>query len=230
MSNLAITTIDLATPNINLFPSIKFSTLRPHAKDGVFTRTSQATLLINDLTRVIYPDMIRYDKEVEAFIIEPASTNYFKQDYTIFGQHVTGSDIEGNNSLEYVVLDDNYVQLGNQYVVLTPGVPESQTLTLPSGEYTLSVLGDVMATVSALTAVGTGFGTAMRDNDVYLDITTGGTVSVVIYNAEVGDIVQLEKCPASTTYIPNSTSQTSTTRTVERLSIPIDGLTTIYGG
>ncbi|RLB77293.1 MAG: hypothetical protein DRH15_11495, partial [Deltaproteobacteria bacterium] len=59
------------------------------------------------------------------------------------------------------------------------GGPETIDLTTPgTGDYTLSVYGDVAVTVAAGTADGTGFGQATEGNDVTFNLTTAGTITL----------------------------------------------------
>lgn len=230
MANLALIPTDLSTPNINDYRSFKLSALSPYNINSNFRRESQATLSINDQYRIIFPNKIRWNKELLAYIIEPESTNYLRQDITIYGQHTTAGPLPVSLQSLYVVSDADFVTSNGDYVVIYTGSIEPQTIDIPVGSYTLWISGAASITAEPITAVGTGFGTATDGNPIHITITSPGTVSLSILNTQPGDIAQFESCRTDTTWIPNDDSLTSTTRTADQFSININGLAAIYGG
>lgn len=220
------------SPDPNLHPTFIMRNLSPTSVSELFSRASQATLIFEDTYRLVQVDQIRFDSDVNAYLIEPASTNYFNQGYDTQCVYVSHSAL-------YITSNGDYVQTDQgEYITIDPELPVTQTFSLDAGNYTLWVNGSASATVSAGTAVGTGFLTAIESDisparadeakaDVsqvggngacHFAITTAGTVTVTITDAVDGDEVQLESGIWQTSYIPNNT--TSTTRAAEHLYAP----------
>ena len=93
---------------------------------------------------------------------------------------------------------------------LNSDAPVTQDITLPVGDWTLSVYGTGSVTSSAGTATGTGYGAATDGSDNTINITAEGTVTFTVAGGPP-DYVQVESGVFSTP--PVLTAGTSATRT-----------------
>lgn len=230
------TTAPATGPNYNAHPSYVMRNLSPIRVSQLFTRASQATLEIDGVYRLVGVNKIRFDVNTNAYLIEPASTNYFIQDYVISCAYVTNTGIYVIAGTGYVVTDSG------EYVIVSAEPPATQTITLPTtGPYTLWVNGSATATISVVSGGVTLNSTIARDNayapwiagisrvgidpaggdaSAHITVTSApAVVTVTITGAVNGDEVQLEASPWRTSYIPNN-STSGTTRAADLLYAP----------
>lgn len=100
-------------------------------------------------------------------------------------------------------------------VFLNSNDPVTQTISVGTGDWTLSVHGSGTATSSANTATGTGYGAATDGSDNTFNITGAGTVDITIAGGPP-DYVQLENKAFSTP--PVLTTGSSASRTTCAIS------------
>jgi hypothetical protein len=132
-------------------------------------------------------------------LIKTASVDEPRFDYNPANSMLRGILVEGART--------NYL--------LNSGAPATQTTaSLPTGTYTLSVVGSGSATSSAGTAVGSNFGTATAGSPNVFTVSTSGTVTVTVSGSLTR--FQLENGSFASSYIP--TTGATATRAAESLT------------
>lgn len=233
----AHTTAPATGPNYNAHPSYVMRNLSPIGVSQLFTRASQATLEIDGVYRLVGVNKIRFDVNTNAYLIEPVSTNYLTQQYTLTCSDVGHALTLVTTDYSVAIQDDT-----GRYIVVNPDVPETQSITLPlTGRYCLWVRGECEASISV--SSGSAIMGSSPASDTYIepakadyamaDITQVGgyghvsitvteapaVVLITISNAVAGDEAQLESTKWPTSYIPN-TSTSGTTMAAEYLYAP----------
>jgi len=103
---------------------------------------------------------------------------------------------------------------------LNSGAPVTQTISLPTGTFTLgNILGSGSITSSAGTATATGYGVATASATNTITVTVAGTVVFTV--AGTVTQAQVENTVFATSYIP--TAGTAVTRAADALSYPTAG-------